>query len=67
MMRNNEYPGEEGHVARIANGENPPRSKEFKMIQRAANGQAWLAFQMLQKSTKFPVKADRSRPDPKAT
>eukprot|EP00959_Pyramimonas_sp_CCMP1952_P453102 9467696-Pyramimonas_sp.AAC.1 len=53
------------------------------MIQRHANGEAWLGFQMLQKSTKTPVlepsymvpnwarffviKADRSRADPAAT
>eukprot|EP00959_Pyramimonas_sp_CCMP1952_P321008 6717991-Pyramimonas_sp.AAC.1 len=53
------------------------------MIQKPANGEAWLGFQMLQKSTKTPVlepshvvpnwarffviKADRSRAGPTAT
>eukprot|EP00959_Pyramimonas_sp_CCMP1952_P374337 7839731-Pyramimonas_sp.AAC.1 len=53
------------------------------MIQRTAKGEAWLAFHMLQKSTKTPVlepsnvvpnwarffriKADRSRADRTAT
>eukprot|EP00959_Pyramimonas_sp_CCMP1952_P002250 46690-Pyramimonas_sp.AAC.1 len=72
-----------GRVARVAQGEDPPRSKQFKMSQKPAEGEAWLAFQMLQKSTKTPVlehsyvvpnwarffviKADRSRADPTAT
>eukprot|EP00959_Pyramimonas_sp_CCMP1952_P126569 2647039-Pyramimonas_sp.AAC.1 len=53
------------------------------MAQKAANGEAWLAFQLLQKSTKIPpmtpsymapnwarffrIKADRPRADPTAT
>eukprot|EP00959_Pyramimonas_sp_CCMP1952_P390058 8174281-Pyramimonas_sp.AAC.1 len=53
------------------------------MVQKTANGEAWLAFQLLQKSTKTPplepnymvpnwarffrVKVDRSRAVPAAT
>eukprot|EP00959_Pyramimonas_sp_CCMP1952_P256032 5347690-Pyramimonas_sp.AAC.1 len=54
-MPTNECPGEEGRVARVAQGGNPARSKQFNLIQRHANGEAWLGFQMLQKSTKTPV------------
>eukprot|EP00959_Pyramimonas_sp_CCMP1952_P312854 6548769-Pyramimonas_sp.AAC.1 len=53
-MPGNTYPGEEGRVAEVAKGNLPPRSQEFKMVQRTANGEAWLAFQLLQKSTKTP-------------
>eukprot|EP00959_Pyramimonas_sp_CCMP1952_P353613 7408632-Pyramimonas_sp.AAC.1 len=82
-MHMNEYPGKEGRVARVARGEEPPRSKQFKTIQKPAKGEAGLAFQMLQKSSMTPVskpssvvpnwarpfviKADRSRADPAAT
>eukprot|EP00959_Pyramimonas_sp_CCMP1952_P187688 3924419-Pyramimonas_sp.AAC.1 len=82
-MPTNEYPGEEGRVARVAQGENLARSKQFGMIQRHANGEAWLGFHMLQESMKTPVlepsymvpnwarffviKADRSCADSTAT
>eukprot|EP00959_Pyramimonas_sp_CCMP1952_P100354 2099346-Pyramimonas_sp.AAC.1 len=53
-MPGNACPGEEGRVAEVANGKNPARSWQQKMAQKAANGEAWLAFQVLQKSTKAP-------------
>eukprot|EP00959_Pyramimonas_sp_CCMP1952_P146128 3059610-Pyramimonas_sp.AAC.1 len=40
MMRNNEYPGEEGRVALVDQGKEPPRSAECKMIQRTTKGEA---------------------------
>eukprot|EP00959_Pyramimonas_sp_CCMP1952_P031681 664712-Pyramimonas_sp.AAC.1 len=55
MMPGNCYPGEGGRVDRVANGENPPRSKEFKTMQIHAPGEAWLGNQMLRTSTKTPV------------
>eukprot|EP00959_Pyramimonas_sp_CCMP1952_P135391 2833017-Pyramimonas_sp.AAC.1 len=82
-MPGNAVPGEEGRVAEVAQGKNPARSYEQKMVQKTARGEAWLAFQLLQKSTKTPpvkpnymvpnrarffrVKADRPRADPTAT
>eukprot|EP00959_Pyramimonas_sp_CCMP1952_P035934 752399-Pyramimonas_sp.AAC.1 len=77
------YPGEEGRAAEVAQGNDPPRSPQFKTYQRTAKGEAWLAFHVLQKSTRTPplepsyvipnwarffrIKADRSRADPAAT
>eukprot|EP00959_Pyramimonas_sp_CCMP1952_P015708 332323-Pyramimonas_sp.AAC.1 len=83
MVPGSTCPGEEGHAAEVAKGNLPPRSQEFKMVKRTAKGEAWLAFQLLQKPTKTPplepssvipnwarfvrIKADRSRADPAAT
>eukprot|EP00959_Pyramimonas_sp_CCMP1952_P225236 4710222-Pyramimonas_sp.AAC.1 len=82
-MPGNVYPGEEGRAAEFAKRNYPPHSPEFKTVQRTAKGEAWLAFQLLQKSTRTPslepnyvipnwarffrIKADRSRADPAAT
>eukprot|EP00959_Pyramimonas_sp_CCMP1952_P124754 2608401-Pyramimonas_sp.AAC.1 len=53
-MQGSAYPGEEGRVAEVAPGKNPARSKQQKMVEKAANSEAWLAFQSMQKSTKVP-------------
>eukprot|EP00959_Pyramimonas_sp_CCMP1952_P023530 494652-Pyramimonas_sp.AAC.1 len=53
-MPGNAYPGEEGRAAEVAQGKDPPRSQQQKTVQRTAQGEAWLAFQLLQKSTRTP-------------
>eukprot|EP00959_Pyramimonas_sp_CCMP1952_P091838 1922498-Pyramimonas_sp.AAC.1 len=40
MMPGNTYPGEEGRAAQIAQAKLPPRSQQFKTVQRTANGEA---------------------------
>eukprot|EP00959_Pyramimonas_sp_CCMP1952_P364301 7628895-Pyramimonas_sp.AAC.1 len=54
MMPGGCYPGEKDRVEKVAKGENPARSKEFKTFQIHAPGGTWLGNQMLQTSTKTP-------------
>eukprot|EP00959_Pyramimonas_sp_CCMP1952_P080585 1683923-Pyramimonas_sp.AAC.1 len=54
MMLGNACPGEEGRAAEVAQGKDPPRSQQQKTVQRTAQGEARLAFQLLQKSTRTP-------------
>eukprot|EP00959_Pyramimonas_sp_CCMP1952_P328739 6882638-Pyramimonas_sp.AAC.1 len=54
MMPGNVYPGEEGRAAEVAKGNDPPHSPQYKTVLRTAQGEAWLAFQLLQKSTRTP-------------
>eukprot|EP00959_Pyramimonas_sp_CCMP1952_P224480 4693892-Pyramimonas_sp.AAC.1 len=54
MTPGNACPGEGGRAAEVANGKNPAGSRGQKMVQKAAGGEAWLVFQLRQKSTKAP-------------
>eukprot|EP00959_Pyramimonas_sp_CCMP1952_P283300 5922138-Pyramimonas_sp.AAC.1 len=55
MPLGNCCPGEEGRVAQVAKGENPPRSKEFGTVQVHATGEEWFGYQMLHASTETPI------------